>query len=154
MQTVIVMCGFPRSGKTTYTKTYLKNFIRVSIDDLISMTTGKFNIKFGDFYGKIEKIMIKELVSRGLDVVIDRTSLTRKSRQRTKNLILHSAKEAKLPRPIIKLVVIETPIDICIRRNIKTEKVPPGIFHKMINSFEEPELNEGWDEIIRVKTVI
>jgi|GEM_PF-2228093 len=151
MQIIIVMCGFPRSGKTTHTKTILNDYVRVSIDDLISMTTGKFNVKFGDFYGKIEKIMITELVSKGLNVVIDRTSLTKKSRKRTRNLILHAAKEAKLPKPAIKLVVIETPINICVKRNILTEKVPPGIFHKMIKSYEEPGLDEGWDEIIRIK---
>ena len=151
MQTVIVMCGFPRSGKTTYSKTQLQGYVRVSIDDVIEMTTQTFNIKFGKFYQKVENFMIKELVSKEFNIVIDRTSLTKKSRKRTINKVISASHSSNLPRPFLKLIIIETPLDICIERNIQTGKVPKGIFWQMYRSFEKPTLDEGWDEIIKIK---
>lgn len=151
MQTIVVMCGFPRSGITTYTKTYLKDFYRISVDDLISMTAHNFEIKLGNFYTKVEKTMINELVATGYDVVIDKTALTKKSRKRIINKINQGISLGKLAKPFLKLIFLDTPAEISIDRNIKTQKVPPFIISQMIRSFEMPTLDEGWDEIIRIK---
>jgi len=142
------MCGLPRSGKTTYVKEHFQDYVRVSMDDIVASTTQTFNMKFGAFYTKIENLMIKELVKKGANFVIDRTSLTKKSRLRTKNKILKAAIQAGRKRPVLKLVVISTNMEICITRNIKTQKVPKGVFINMARSFECPDIDEGWDEII------
>lgn len=151
MQTIVVMCGFPRSGKTTYTQKYLKDFYRISVDDLIAMTSHNFEIKLGNFYTKVEKVMINELVSTGYDVVIDKTALTRKSRKRILNKINQGIGLGKLPKPFLKVIFVDTPAEICVERNIKTQKVPPFIMGQMIRSFEMPTLEEGWDEVVRIR---
>jgi len=147
MQKVIVMCGFPRCGKTTYTKEQLQDYIRVSFDDIAEMMTGKFKIEYAKLYEEIEKLIIDKLIAKKLNIVIDRTSLTRNSRKQIRNAAINAAKKANLPAPFLTLTVVQSPLDICTQRNIQTQKVPPGIFRKMIKSYEEPTHDEGWDEI-------
>ena len=115
------------------------------------MTTHKFDLKYVKLCQQIEKMIINEFIAKKLDIVIDRTSLTKKSRKHTKNKILLAAKRANLPDPFLKLIIIETPLEVCINRNMETMKVPPDILNKMINSYEEPSCEEGWDEIIKLK---
>lgn len=151
MQTVIVMCGYPGCGKTSYAKTELKDFIRYSMDDIVAMLTQTFYIKMSKVYDKVERDVIRELISLKLDIVIDKTHLTQKSRRKIIGKIVNYARNSGLPRPYIKLIVIETPAEICIERNKALRKVPPGIHIKMVKSFEVPTIDEGWDEIIKVK---
>ncbi|OGI04291.1 MAG: hypothetical protein A2104_06645 [Candidatus Melainabacteria bacterium GWF2_32_7] len=151
MQTVVVMCGFPGCGKTTYVKTQLKDYVRFSLDDLAGMLTQSFDLRYSKIYEKLENLIINELISKKYNIVVDKTFLTQKSRRSILSRIITYATKAGLQKPFMKLIVIETPIDICIKRNKALKKVPPGIHNKMIRSFEEPSMNEGWDEIIRIK---
>lgn len=145
------MCGFPGCGKTTYVKTYLKDYVRFSLDDLAGMLTQTFDLRYSRIYDKLENLIIRELISRKYNTVIDKTFLTKKSRKSILNRVNSYAQNAGLPDPFMKLIVIETPTDICIERNKALKKVPPGIHAMMIRSFEDPAIDEGWDEIVRIK---
>lgn len=49
------------------------------------------------------------------------------------------------------LVVMDTPVDECLRRNAKRSfHLPDTVIHHLSKSYEAPTLDEGWDEIVYV----
>lgn len=141
---LIVMCGIPGSGKTTYLKTLSQshNTTLYNYDDL----PGAFEIKkMHEVYQKMVSYVVSDLKA-GRDVVME-AMFTVKSRRRE---LLSSISGVACHKTIL---VLNTPLDECLRRNATrtgNARMPDILIHSLFESFETPTLDEGWDEIIYI----
>ena len=131
-QELIIMVGYPGSGKTTYSeKVFDKdNYVILHGDDL-----------------KTESKIVKALKSefdQGKSVVIDATNPSREKRR----VFIDIAKERGL---FVRIIHISTSIEESMQQNQKREhKVPKIVFYVYRKKFEEPVKSEGVDDIIKV----
>ena len=145
---LIVTCGLPASGKSTYSQWLAENgvFFRVCPDLIRKELYGDENIQ-GD--GKevfsIAYHRIKELGSVGGNVVFDATNIDRNRRM----------KLVKEMRPHFDIIICKwfsTPYDICVERNAERERqVPKEVILKMAWNFQPPTLDEGFDYVEEIK---
>ena len=145
---LIVMCGLPASGKSTYSEWLASNahFYRVCPDLIRKDLYGDENIQ-GD--GKkvfsIAHYQMKELGSVGENVVFDATNINAKRR---KELV-------KEMRPYFDVIICKwfhTPYDVCYARNqARNRQVPTEVLYRMFMNFEEPSKDEGFDIVEEIK---
>lgn len=142
---LIVLCGVPGSGKSTYARNKVNN----SDGTIVWLSSDAFREKlYGDAAcqdnpGKVFELMQKEAVEaleQGFDVIYDATSITRKSRAGILNAV---------PKHVQKCcVIIWAPIDICIERDKARDRtVGKEVIDKMLKRFEAPFYDEGFDAI-------
>lgn len=145
---LIVMCGLPASGKSTYSEWLAinANFHRICPDLIRKDLYGDENIQ-GD--GKkvfsIAHYQMKELGSIGGNVVFDATNINRKRRTEL----------VKQMRPYFDIIICKwfhTPYDVCYHRNKARErKVPNEVLCRMFMNFEKPTKDEGFDIVEEIK---
>ena len=145
---LIVMCGLPASGKSTYTNWLAENgvFCAVCPDGIRGELYGDENIQ-GD--GKrvfaIAHARIEDLGKDGNNVVFDATNIDRKTR---KDLV-------KKMRPYFDIIICKwfsTPLLTCKLRNAKrARQVPEEVLDSMYERFRAPMLDEGFDLVEEVK---
>ena len=148
-QKVCVLCGPAGVGKSTWAIKQMKP----ETDIMISRDNIRFMwLKEGEDYfaheDKVRNIFFGAIrnntfVSKDFDTVfIDATHLTPKSRRLTMNHIA--------PDTYKIAVSFEAPVEVAIERNAHREGralVPESVIKNMHRSFQEPKLNEGFDEI-------
>jgi predicted kinase len=148
---LIVLCGVPGSGKSTYAMnkcTDDSNIVWLSSDVFREKLYGDANCQ--DNPGKVFEIMQREAVEaleKGFDVIYDATNITRKARAGILSAV---------PKYVQKCcVVIWAPIDICIERDkARKRTVGKEVIDKMLKRFEAPFYDEGFDAImVRVSDV-
>lgn len=132
MQILYVMCGIPGSGKSTLSRQLAeeRGLTRFSFDEMKCYTTRQF---------------LRPVVAAlqdGKSVVMDSTHL----RVNGRKAILQAVADI----PCRKVcVLMDTPFDECLRRNVNREaRLPDIMMDSTRRSFEKPTLSEGWDEII------
>lgn len=81
----IIMIGLPGAGKSTFAKNiYLGDplgTVRISMDDLIYMFTFyDYKEEINWFYRELEKDLILKSLTKGFNVILDRTNIDRKTR--------------------------------------------------------------------------
>lgn len=136
MLNLLVLCGTPGSGKTTLARKILKDYDYDfhSFDDLGCNTHRDLILP------------IKESLKNGHDVIVDSTY----SRKKIRMELLESIHDLECRKIIYYL---PTPLDLCISRNaergytVSTDTLQ-GIYY----SFQSPVLEEGWDEIIILRS--
>ena len=154
---MIILIGPPCSGKDTWLKTYdhdLGNFYHYSPDAEIERLALNDRLKYQDAwemykkwaYRGYEKEMqedFKEISYR--HVVINKTNLTKKSREKYLSL---------MPRTNKVGIVFSAPIDILLKRSEERAErpplykyIPPDVIQSMTNRFEMPTCDEGFDTI-------
>ena len=148
MNVLIVLCGLPGSGKSTYANylTESGHFECVSTDQIRKRFYGNENIQGN---GKeVFNTAFLHLQTYGLskkNCVFDATNITPRARRRV----------VQECRPYYDLIIckyIDTPLDVCLHRNSQRERVvPKEVILRMYKNFTLPSREEGFDY---VETVI
>lgn len=156
MPEIIVMCGLPGCGKTTWGNKHYPNHVRISSDDILEAHAKEHGLTYSQVFKRhIDKSTQKmwhqftEALLAGKDIIFDRTNLTV---VRRRELI------ARIPKEYKKTLVL---IDMTDRGNldrslqerdkIEGKHIPPEVIDNMIKHFDKPTKEEGWDDIVEVK---
>ncbi len=143
MVSLIVLVGIPGCGKSTYAQSLKNEDTIVLSSDLIrkelfndEQNQGKNTLVFDTLFDRAV-----ENLRKGRNVVIDATNIIKNDRAK----LLDNFKDLNILR---KAIVIHTPIEICIERDLnRTRNVGEEVILRMANDFEMPTKEEGFDEI-------
>ena len=145
MKKVIFMVGVPGSGKSTYAKKKFKKAVILSSDEIrkeiFNEETNESNnaLVFNTLYNRAKEII------KTKDIVIDATS----SNKHDRALGLQHFKDMKVKRIA---VVIDTPLEECLKRNRQRSRVvDEDVIKQYFINFEMPSKEEGFDKIKIVK---
>lgn len=148
MNILIVMCGLPGSGKSTYANylTESGRFASVSTDQVRKELYGDENIQGN---GKeVFTTAFKHLRTYGLfknNCVFDATNISQHTRKRV-------IKECRNYYDLIICKYIDTPLEVCLHRNSQRERVvPKEVIIRMYKQFTMPSREEGFDYVDTIK---
>jgi predicted kinase len=155
--TITILVGPPASGKSTWKAENAKNAITISRDDIVDELRKGTGMTYAETFSnkefqskvnmELENHINKTMNSRK-DIVVDMTNMTVSSRKK----IL-----SKVPFGYTKnVVVFKTSRAEILKRLEKREKetgkhVGINIVDDMINKYEEPTKEEGFDNIKYIK---
>lgn len=148
MKIIIMLCGLPRSGKSTLSKLikkYTCSLTLVSADDLRYLIYNeRYNQEKEYLVWDTRKIILKMLMQQEQTILIDETNTTKMRRKS----ILELADEFNYK---VVCIYINTIKKICLKRcdEIGDDCIKP-IIEKMDKQFEFPELSEGFLKCIYV----
>jgi len=152
---LILLCGIPTSGKSTYVKTllsqpYWENAVVLSTDNYIQNVAenqGKtYNEVFEDTISAATEFMWKQLkfaVHEGRNIIWDQTNLTPKTRK---------TKTSRVPKHYHKKAVyFEITLEEALERNKHREGkiIPESVLKSMYYSFQIPNNTENFETIER-----
>lgn len=125
---LIVLMGFPASGKTTLARKMQERELglaRVNRDDLRSMLGLSYHPSIEDIVRWIEVEFVRKLLANGVSVIVDDTNL----KWRTRNNWGVVAGDCGA---IHQKIFIHTPMDECIRRdNARENSVGASVIREM-----------------------
>ena len=149
MAKLIILCGLPGSGKSSYAENYK------AVDDAIIKGNTVIHSSdaireelFGDpsFQGDNEKVFermhkrTKEDLKAGKTVIYDATNITRKARRGAINLAG--------PDDTIECHIIwADPIECRRRDSLRERKVGNAVIDKMLRRWQSPWVDEGFDDV-------
>ncbi len=145
---LIILCGIPGSGKSTYAKDYIltnDNTIHLSSDGIRLELWGDESIQGNpaEVFTLMQKRAV-DVLNDGKNVVYDATNITRKDRS---SIIAICPKFAK-----IECHIIWAPIETCIERDAERDRtVGQNVIDRMLKRFQAPYYDEGIDEIKIIK---
>jgi predicted kinase len=151
MKTLYITIGCPASGKSTYVKKYVEDNQQTGM----YLSSDELRAKFGS--GETDqtvtpqvfshiKLKITEFLTNvvGDYLIIDATSINRKNRRDYIDLTKNN--DAR-----IVAWVFERPRNVLVERNKNRDRVvPEWVIDKMLNQYERPTTDEGFDEIIEI----
>lgn len=155
MPTLYVLVGVPGSGKTTWIGHQTFDWDKTSI-----VSTDRYVERYARANGKtytevftdymptaLEKMVATavEAFKNNKDVVWDQTSTSVKTRAKKLRMAPPHYKKVAVvfetPRPEVHVKLLDRP----------GKEIPDEVVQDMINKFEYPTLDEGFDEIINAK---
>ena len=147
--TLYVLVGLPASGKSTWAEQQkFENTVVVNTDKYVeahAKAQGKtYSEVFTDYMPEAIGLMmeeVREAVRAGKDIIWDQTSTTVASRQRK---FYHTADYKKVA------VIFRTPEPDEHKRRLASrpgKEIPIDVIAQMSEQWEEPTLEEGFDEI-------
>ena len=159
MVTLTILIGLSGSGKSTYTKQFdYKRIFFSSVQTLSSDKIRKELLGSEEDQSNNELIFstIKERASyfleNKIDVIIDATNITRKSREDILNYLAKNIYNF-YDKVFVKYVIIATPYYQCLQNNAQRERrVPESVIERQYKIFEFPtqrELN-NWDAELEI----
>jgi len=145
MKTITLMCGLPRSGKSTWISENKEHQVVLSADDLRYLVYNQRFWQDGEaLMWSIHNIILNMLLQQGADIIIDETNVSKKRRKP----IIDMAKQYGY---WTNCVWITTSKDECLNRASKLNDlfiIP--VIERMSGEFEKPEYGEGIDNILIV----
>lgn len=141
---LIILCGIPGSGKSTYAKNYIEqnsNTLHLSSDAIRKELYGDENIQGNpaEVFGLMQKRAV-EALNNGCKVIYDATNITRKDRA---SIIGICPKFTN-----VECHIIWAPIEECVKRDSNRERtVGKEVIDKMLKRFQAVYYDEGIDEI-------
>ena len=150
MAKLIILCGLPGSGKSSYAENYkavddaiCKDFTVIHSSDAIRQEL------FGDAGSQEDNAKVFELMRKrtredlkaGKTVIYDATNVTRKARK--------SAIACAHPtNDTVECHIVWAEPEECIRRDsLRARKVGPAVIDKMLRRWQSPWKDEGFDSV-------
>ncbi len=152
MKKLYVLIGVPGSGKSTWVskQPWASECVVVSTDEFVedyARECGQtYSEVFDEYMPTAVKLMAEKVVrarAAGKDIIWDQTSTTLASRQR---------KFSMLPEYHKIAVVFKTPPIDELGKRLRSrpgKEIPGDVMVQMINNWDEPTLDEGFDQIIQ-----
>ena len=154
---VIVCCGIPGAGKSTWFNDKLKNgdwgpfsplAVRINMDEIrIDVTGSDEDQSKNHIVARLAESKLKWNLDNGAPIIVwDNTSITPKYRK----VVIELAKKANYR---VLCVFFNTPLDVCLSRNKNRSRVvPEDVIRNMHNNItlNPPTKEEGFDDIIVV----
>lgn len=147
MPKIILTCGLPGCGKSTYSSQKETEGYRVLSSDKIREQYGFANTPEDN--KKTFELLHKEIrknLEEGKNVIYDATNLSRKNRTG----FLSQLQQWKIRDVEKKVVFFAVPLSVCKERNLQREVnavVPDYVYDRFIRQVQLPDVKEGWDEI-------
>lgn len=150
---LIVLCGLPATGKSTIRdELYVLDTVVLSTDDVVSEIATNYRVEesravFGDlieFSKRVINQRARECVSFRKGAIWDQTNMSRKKRQGI--LSRFSG---------YKKICVEVVCDEVVRKKRQTERgrdIPDYAIQSMINRYETPTVEEGFNKVVRIDT--
>ena len=141
---LIMMCGLPGSGKTTYAKLLAANrgdAIHLSSDAIRKELYGDESVQGNsdEVFSLMHDRMLNAL-NRGVDVVYDTTNITRKSRKLTLDLCPTFVRK--------ECCVVWDDIEECIQKDSQRDRtVGKEVIDRMAKAFQAPYYDEGFEYV-------
>jgi predicted kinase len=131
---LVLFIGIPASGKSTfYAQRFLNTHVRINRDMLRTETR--------------ERILIDACLRAKQPFVVDNTNVTREKRA----VYIAQAKKAKFQ---VVGYFFDCSVEVALKRNEQRSgkaRVPKVAIFAMAKKLEPPTLDEGFDELFRVK---
>ncbi len=141
--TLILLVGLPRSGKSTWIEENKGSAIVVSNDWIRENILGThYSDKANAVVWSIADATLRIVLGQGNNAIYDGVNLTKAVRRFYIDL-------ARQYGAKIRIVVMDTSLETCLKRNKKHNKLPDAALEKMAKMYEEPEKSE-YDEIEHV----
>jgi len=152
MPNIIILTGNIGSGKTTLAKEYVKQgYVCVSRDSVRTMFAAggyTFSLDTEPLVRNIERYSLRLLLQEGLDIVVDETHVSRKTRANT--IYLGQEYEYDIVSHVLPKISKKEAVK---RRMEDNDRGTPKakwekIWDTFNKSYKEPELKEGLQKII------
>lgn len=150
-KTLIMLCGCPASGKSTWAKQYKdnKNAIIISRDEIrfkiISPEEEYFSKETQVFNTFISDINYAIADNEHSIIIIDATHISKKSRAKVLNRL-------NLSNITLEAITFHPSLEECLERNKQRKgraRVPDSAIINMYKNYQTPEHIEGFDTITR-----
>ena len=149
---VMMLIGPTLSGKSTYIRNNYPNVEVISRDEIVMEVFGSrdYNLAFKEVDQKeVDRVLATRLKSANdlkTSVIIDMTNMVVKRRMAT---LRNFDKDFSRVAVVFPILSDEEYTKRNIERNTKENKwIPPFVIKSMIDSYQEPTLDEGYDRII------
>lgn len=153
MTTIIVLCGLPGTGKSTYVQSYLKQFpetVVCSTDDYIEQYAKDRNSTYDDVFFEAIKMATEhmwkkfaEAIANDQRIIMDQTNLSSKKRRQILD---------KMPSHYKKMAVyFEVPDQAEWEERLANrpgKNIPKHIMDSMIQNMQKPHLSEGFNAVL------
>ena len=123
-----VMMGLPRSGKSTIVDE-LEGFQIICADDIRLAMGHQFAPDLEPFVWGTHNSMIKAQMIRGKNIVVDSTNTVFSRLETYKRLADNHGYH-------MELWYVDTPLSVCLKRNIGESSVPEGVITRMSGQLE------------------
>ena len=150
------MVGLPGSGKSTWINNNMltaPKTVIVSTDQIIDSIGSHYGLTYNELFDVIsysfaERVsakIVEHWIKHRWNVVWDQVNLTVKSRSKRLKIV---------PDDYTKVaVVIDRPADHQLRLDNRRSKViPADVLEQMIAVYQPPTLDEGFDQIINIRS--
>jgi predicted kinase len=158
MPELVMLCGIPTCGKSTYVNKlkkldYWKDAVVLSTDNYIENQAQRLGLTYNQIFDDVIDNATRELElafieakDKGKNIIWDQTNLSIKARKK---------KLAKLPSLYARGVIyFDITLEEALRRNENREGkyIPKSVLKRMYHQFEVPTIEEGFDYVEKVKS--
>jgi len=154
MKEIIVLVGNIGSGKSTLAKQYqMDGYVVIARDTLryaIGGGTYVFNFDYEPIIKKIEYKMLRCFMDLGVDIIVDEVGISKLMRE--KYIFMADIYGYKITCIELKKLSKKKSIDRRMTNPHGTpdRKVWEGVWDRFNDSYEQPSIDEGFDEVIRL----